>query len=45
MNSRQEQLQAFGRLLDIMDELRDKCPWDKKANHAKPPTLNNRGNI
>jgi XTP/dITP diphosphohydrolase len=30
MNSRQEQLQAFERLLDIMDELRDKCPWDKK---------------
>jgi hypothetical protein len=26
------------RLLDIMDELRDKCPWDKKANHAKPDT-------
>lgn len=28
--SRQEQLQAFGRLLDIMDELREKCPWDRK---------------
>ena len=28
--SRQEQLQAFGRLLDIMDELREKCPWDQK---------------
>lgn len=23
-------LQAFGRLLTIMDELREKCPWDKK---------------
>ena len=23
-------LQAFGRLLDIMDELREKCPWDRK---------------
>ena len=23
-------LQAFSRLLDIMDELREKCPWDKK---------------
>lgn len=23
-------LQAFNRLLDIMDELREKCPWDKK---------------
>ena len=30
MNSRQNQLQAFGRLLDIMDDLREKCPWDMK---------------
>ena len=30
MNSRQEHLKAFERLLDIMDEIRDKCPWDKK---------------
>jgi len=30
MNTREKQLQAFGRLLDIMDELRSKCPWDKK---------------
>ncbi|MEY2738803.1 MAG: hypothetical protein RL259_712, partial [Bacteroidota bacterium] len=30
MNTRQEQLQAFNRLLDIMDDLREKCPWDKK---------------
>lgn len=28
--SRKEQLEAFGQLLDIMDELREKCPWDKK---------------
>ena len=27
---RQEQLQAFDRLLTIMDELREKCPWDRK---------------
>lgn len=27
---REEQLQSFGRLLDIMDELREKCPWDRK---------------
>ncbi|MDO5615701.1 MAG: nucleoside triphosphate pyrophosphohydrolase, partial [Cruoricaptor ignavus] len=26
MNSRQKQLEAFGRLLDIMDDLREKCP-------------------
>ncbi|MFT6064358.1 MAG: XTP/dITP diphosphohydrolase [Paraglaciecola sp.] len=30
MNSRKEQLSAFNRLLDIMDELREKCPWDQK---------------
>lgn len=30
MNSRQDQLAAFGRLLDIMDDLRAKCPWDMK---------------
>jgi len=30
MNTRKQKLQAFGRLLDIMDELRLKCPWDKK---------------
>ena len=30
MNRRQEQLKAFERLLDIMDDLREKCPWDRK---------------
>lgn len=30
MNTRPEQLAAFGRLLTIMDELREQCPWDKK---------------
>jgi len=30
MNSRAEKLEAFGRLLDIMDTLRAECPWDKK---------------
>ena len=30
MHTREEQLQAFDRLLTIMDELRVKCPWDKK---------------
>lgn len=30
MNSRKDQLQAFDRLLTIMDELREKCPWDRK---------------
>lgn len=30
MHSREEKLAAFGRLLDIMDDLREKCPWDRK---------------
>ncbi|ETN96048.1 nucleoside triphosphate pyrophosphohydrolase [Zhouia amylolytica] len=30
MNSREKQLQAFDRLLTIMDELREQCPWDRK---------------
>ena len=30
MNSRKDQLKAFNRLLDIMDDLREKCPWDQK---------------
>lgn len=30
MNSRKDQLRAFDRLLTIMDELREQCPWDKK---------------
>lgn len=29
-NSREAQLKAFDRLLTIMDELREQCPWDKK---------------
>ncbi len=30
MNTRADQLKAFDRLLTIMDELREQCPWDKK---------------
>ena len=29
MNDRKENLSAFNRLLDILDELREKCPWDR----------------
>ena len=28
MHTREEKLEAFGRLLDIMDALREKCPWN-----------------
>jgi XTP/dITP diphosphohydrolase len=30
MNNTEEKLTAFKRLLDIMDELREKCPWDRE---------------
>ena len=30
MTNRGKQLQAIDRLLTIMDELREKCPWDRK---------------
>ena len=29
-HTREEQLKAFDRLLTVMDELREKCPWDRK---------------
>ena len=28
--NREAKVQAFDRLLTIMDELREKCPWDRK---------------
>jgi XTP/dITP diphosphohydrolase len=31
--NREEQMKAFGRLLDILDELRVKCPWDRKQTN------------
>jgi len=30
VHTKEEKLAAFSRLLDIMDDLREKCPWDKK---------------
>ena len=33
MHTREEKLEAFGRLLDVMDELRVKCPWDRKQTN------------
>ncbi len=30
MGGKKEKMEAFGRLLDIMDELRAKCPWDRE---------------
>lgn len=39
MNTRKIQLEAFNRLLDIMDELREKCPWDRKQTNETLRTL------
>lgn len=33
MNSREQKMEAFGRLLDVMDELREKCPWDREQTN------------
>ena len=30
LHTREEQLAAFDRLLTVMDDLREKCPWDRK---------------
>ena len=32
-HSREEKMQAFGQLLDVLDELREKCPWDRKQTN------------
>lgn len=33
MNTRQQKIESFGRLLDIMDRLRLECPWDAKQTN------------
>ena len=41
MHSREEKLAAFGRLLDVLDTLREKCPWDRKQTNEslRPNTI------
>ena len=41
MHTRDEKLQAFGRILDVLDELREKCPWDRKQTNEslRPQTI------
>lgn len=41
MHTKEEKLEAFGRFLDILDELRVKCPWDKKQTNEslRPNTI------
>ena len=41
MHSKEEILDAFGRFLDVLDELREKCPWDRKQTNSslRPNTI------
>ena len=41
MHSREEKMAAFGRLIDVLDTLREKCPWDKKQTNdsLRPNTI------
>lgn len=41
MHTKEEKMIAFGRLLDIMDDLREKCPWDRKQTYEslRPNTI------
>ena len=37
IHTREEQMEAFGRFLDILDELRVKCPWDRADFRSSAP--------
>ncbi len=41
MHTKQEKMASFGRLLDVLDTLREKCPWDKKQTNEslRPNTI------
>ena len=41
MHTREEKMAAFGRMLDVLDTLREKCPWDKKQTNEslRPNTI------
>ena len=41
MHTREEKMEAFGRLLDVLDDLREKCPWDRKQTNdsLRPNTI------
>lgn len=41
MHTKQEKMEAFGRLLDVLDNLREKCPWDRKQTNQslRPHTI------
>lgn len=41
MSTKQEKQEAFGRILDVLDELRLKCPWDREqtTESLRPQTI------
>lgn len=41
MHTKQEKMASFGRLLDVLDTLREKCPWDRKQTNEslRPNTI------
>lgn len=41
MHSREDIMASFGRFLDVLDELREKCPWDRKQTNQslRPNTI------
>ena len=41
MHDREEMMAAYGRFLDVLDELREKCPWDRKQTNQslRPNTI------
>lgn len=41
MHTKEEKLEAFGRFLDTLDVLREKCPWDRKQTNEslRPNTI------
>jgi XTP/dITP diphosphohydrolase len=40
-HTREEKMAAFGRMLDVLDALREKCPWDRKQTNEslRPNTI------
>lgn len=40
-HNREEKMKAFGRMLDVLDTLREKCPWDRKQTNdsLRPNTI------
>ncbi len=40
-HTREEKMEAFGRMLDVLDTLREKCPWDRKQTNEslRPNTI------